>query len=123
VDPVVATLLILALAIVAFVSNRVPLGIVAIGVALALFFTGVLTLPQALAGFGDPTVLFIAALFVVSEALDATGVTAWAGQKVISRAGTARTRLVLVIGVLVAVLTALIRKYSQRKVESANLIS
>jgi di/tricarboxylate transporter len=96
------------LAVVAFMSNRVPLGIVAIGVALALFFTGILTLPQALAGFGDPTVLFIAALFVVSESLDATGVTAWAGQLVIGRAGTKRTKLLIVIGLLVAVLTALI---------------
>lgn len=107
-DPVIATLSILALAIVAFVSNRVPLGIVAIGVALALYFTGVLTLPQALAGFGDPTVLFIAALFVVSESLDATGVTAWAGQKVIARAGTGRRMLLLVISLLVAGLTAVI---------------
>ena len=31
-DPVVTTLVILALAIVAFISDRVPLGIVAIGV-------------------------------------------------------------------------------------------
>lgn len=107
-DPVVATLVILVVAVVAFVSNRVPIGVVAIGVALALFFTGVLTLPEALAGFGDPTVLFIAALFVVSESLDATGVTAWAGQKVIARAGTTRTRLVVVVAVLVSVLSALI---------------
>lgn len=103
-----ATLVILALAIVAFVSNRIPLGIVAIGVSLALFFTGVLTLPEALAGFGDPTVIFIASLFVVSESLDATGVTAWAGQKVIGRAGTKRTPLLIVICVLVAGVTALI---------------
>ena len=107
-DPVVATLVILVLAVAAFVSNRVPIGVVAIGVALALFFPGVLTLPQALAGFGDPTVLFIAALFVVSESLDATGVTAWAGQRVIAGAGTTRTRLVAVVAVLVAVLSALI---------------
>ncbi len=107
-DPVTATLVILVLAVIAFVSNRVPIGIVAIGVALALFFTGVLTLPEALAGFGDPTVVFIAALFVVSEALDATGVTAWAGQKVIGRAGTKRTTLVAVTALLVAALTALI---------------
>lgn len=108
VDPVVATLAILALAVIAFVSNRVPIGVVAIGVALALYFTGVLTLPEALAGFGDPTVLFIAALFVVSESLDATGVTAWAGQQVIGRAGAKRTTLVTVIALLVSVLTALI---------------
>ncbi|QIG38656.1 SLC13/DASS family transporter [Microbacterium sp. 4R-513] len=107
-DPVVATLAILVLAVVAFVSNRVPLEIVALGVSLALFFTGVLTLPEALAGFGDPTILFIAGLFVVSEALDATGITAWAGQKVIARAGTGRRRLILVIGLLVAVVSALI---------------
>jgi len=107
-DPITATLVILGLAIVAFLSNRVPLAVVAVGVALALWFADVLTLEQALAGFGDPTVLFIAALFVVSEALDATGVTAWAGQQVIARAGTGRTRLVVVVAVLVALLTALI---------------
>lgn len=107
-DPVVATLVILVLAIVAFVSNRVPLGIVAIGVALALYFTGVLTINEALAGFGDPTVLFIAALFVVSESLDASGVMAWAGQKVIGRAGTKRTRLIIVIALLAALVSAII---------------
>lgn len=107
-DPVVATLTILFAAIVAFVSNRVPLGVVAIGVALALYFTGILPLTDALSGFGDPTVLFIAALFIVSESLDATGVTAWAGQMVIARAGTRRVTLVIVISLLVAALTALI---------------
>ncbi|GAA1953049.1 SLC13 family permease [Agromyces allii] len=107
-DPIALTLGILALAIVAFLSNRVPLGIVAIGVSVALWATGVLDLGQALAGFGDPTVVFIASLFVVSEALDSTGVTAWAGQVVIGRAGTRRTPLLLVVCVLVAVITALI---------------
>ena len=66
---------------VVFVWDRFPVGVVAIGVALSLWATGVLDLEQALAGFGDPTVIFIASLFVVSEALDATGVTAWAGQR------------------------------------------
>ena len=52
--------------------------------------------------------IFIASLFVVSEALDATGVTAWAGQQLIARAGESRTRLVVLMMLLVAVLTALI---------------
>ncbi len=107
-DPVVSTFAILVLAVAAFVSGKVPLGVTAIGVSLALFFTGVLPLNAALAGFGDPTVLFIAGLFVVSESLDATGVTAWAGQKVIGAAGTKRTVLVVVICLLVAGLTSLI---------------
>lgn len=67
-----------------------------------------ITLNEALAGFGDPTVIFIAALFIVSESLDSTGVTAWAGQQVLSRAGEKRTPLLIVVCLLVAVLTALI---------------
>lgn len=107
-DPIAASLGILGFAILGFLSNRIPIALVAIGVALALFFTGVLSLPEAFAGFGDPTVLFIAALFVVSESLDATGVTAWAGQKVLAAAGSRHTVLLVLICLLVAVLTALI---------------
>ncbi|MFJ8895282.1 SLC13 family permease [Leifsonia sp. NPDC102414] len=107
-DPIVTTLVILSVAVVAFVSNRIPLGAVAIGVSLALYLTGILDLQQALAGFGDPTVLFIASLFVVSEALESTGIVAWAGQEVISRAGVRRVPLLLTIGILVAVVTAVI---------------
>jgi len=108
VDPIIAVFVILAVAIVAFVSGRIPIGLVAVGVALGLWATGVLTLPEALAGFGDPMVIFIATLFVVSESLDATGVTVWIAQRVVGRAGTDRRRLTVVIGAIVALLTAFI---------------
>ena len=75
---------------------------------LSLWATGVLDLDQSLGGFGDPTVIFIATLFVVSEALDSTGVTAWAGQELIARAGDSRPRVIVLMILLVAVLTALI---------------
>ena len=48
--------------------------------------------------------IFIASLFVVSEALDATGVTAWAGQQLIDRSGASRTRLLVLMMLLVAAL-------------------
>ena len=102
------TFAILAGIVVLFVSNRVPVVLVAIGTALALYFTGVLNLEQSLRGFGDPAVIFIASLFVVSAGLDATGVTAWAGQHLIARAGQSRVRLLVLTMVLVALLTALI---------------
>ncbi len=100
--------LILAGVVVLFVSNRVPVEVVAIGTALSLWATDVLDLNQALAGFGDPTVLFIASLFVVSEALDATGVTAWAGQQLVARAGESRQRLLVLMMLMCAALTAFI---------------
>jgi di/tricarboxylate transporter len=102
------TFTIVAAVVVLFVWDRLPVVIVALGTALALYATGVLNLGQALAGLGDPTVIFIASLFVVSAGLDATGVTAWAGQLLIARAGKSRARLLILIMLLVALLTALI---------------
>ncbi|MCA0378479.1 MAG: SLC13 family permease [Actinobacteria bacterium] len=107
-EPIATVFTILAVAVVAFITNRIPLGVIAIGVSLSLFLTGVLDLGSALAGFGDPTVLFIASLFVISEALQASGVIAWAGQQVIARAGTKRIPLVIVLCLLTALVTALI---------------
>ncbi|MEK8225667.1 SLC13 family permease [Oerskovia sp. M15] len=78
------------------------------GVALSLFLTGVLTIEESLAGFGTPTVILIAALFVVAEGLDAAGITAWAGQQLIDRAGTSPARLMVLMLVLSAVLSALV---------------
>jgi di/tricarboxylate transporter len=100
--------IILGVVIVLFIWNRLPIGIVTIGAALALYFTGILTLNQAFAGFGDPIVIFIASLFVVSEALDATGVTTWVGQQMIARVGDSQVRLVIYTILLGAVLSALI---------------
>src|SRR4051812_3058740 len=89
------TFLVLAAAVVVFVWDRLPVGIVAIGVALSLWATGVLGYEETFAGFGDPAVIFIASLFVISEGLDATGVTAWAGQELIARVEESRTRLIV----------------------------
>jgi len=102
------TFLVIAAVVVVFVLDRLPVAVVAIATALSLWATGVLDLNQALAGFGDPIVLFIASLFVVSESLDATGVTAWAGQELISRVGESRGRLLGAMLVLVALVTAVI---------------
>jgi di/tricarboxylate transporter len=102
------TFAVIGVIVVLFIWGRLPVEVVAIGAALALWATGILTLEQSLAGFGDPTVLFIAALFVVSESLDSTGVTAWAGQVLIDRAGASRTRLLLLTMLIVAALTAII---------------
>jgi di/tricarboxylate transporter len=108
-SPIAYTGAIIAVAVVLFVSNRLPVVIVSMLVALALWATGVLTIGQALGGFGDPAVIFIASLFVVSAGLEITGVTAWAGQLLIRGAGEeSRTRLLMLTMSLVALLTALI---------------
>jgi di/tricarboxylate transporter len=100
--------LVLLLLVVLFIWNRLPVEVVALGAVLVLAATGVLEFDDAVAGFGDPTVLFIASLFVVSEGIDATGVTAWAGQQLIARTGDDRRRLIVLMMLLVALFTAVI---------------
>ncbi|MFL5335077.1 MAG: SLC13 family permease [Geminicoccaceae bacterium] len=102
------TFTIVAGVVVLFVWDRLPVIVVALATSLALWATGVLDLGQSLAGFGDPAVIFIASLFVVSAGLDATGVTAWTGQFLIRQAGESRTRLLVLMMLLIAILTALI---------------
>ncbi len=101
-------LTILAIVIVLFVTEKVPVVIVALGTALSLYFTGILDLGQALGGLGDTTTIFIASLFVVSAGLEITGVTAWAGQLLIAKSGESRVRQLVLIMLLCSGLTALI---------------
>jgi di/tricarboxylate transporter len=99
---------IVAAIVVLFAWDRLPVIAVCIGAALALWATGILTLQESLAGFGDPAVIFIAALFVVSAGLEVAGVTAWAGQLLIRLAGESRTRLIVLMMGFVGVLAAII---------------
>jgi di/tricarboxylate transporter len=100
--------LVLGVAVVLFVSNRLPPEIVALGAALAMYAFGVIKANTVLVGFGDPAVMFIASLFVVSEGLDATGVTGWMGQQLIDRVGSRPSLLLVSVLAVVGILSALI---------------
>lgn len=106
--PSAVTLIVLAVSVGLFISNRFPVGVVAILTALALPALGIIDLPTALAGFGDPAVIFIATLFVVSAGLENSGITAWAGRQITSRVGTGRVALLVAVMLVTAVLSALI---------------
>jgi di/tricarboxylate transporter len=91
-----------------FIWNRLPLVVVAMGSALALYVTGVLPLDQVFRGFGDPVVMFVASLFIVTAGLEATGVTAWVGQQFERAVGGDPDRLMIIGMVAVALLCPLI---------------
>lgn len=92
----------LAAAIAMFALNRPRMDAVALLVMVALPFTGVLTMSEALAGFSDPNIVLIAALFVLGEGLVRTGVARQLGDWLLSRAGSSETRLVVLLMVVVA---------------------
>ncbi len=99
---------IIAGVIVLFIWDRLPVVAVCFACALSLWATGVLTLQQSLAGFGDPATIFVASLFVVSAALEKTGITAWVGQVLMAGAGSSRPKLIGLMMLFVGILSALI---------------
>lgn len=107
-DPAVVSLLLLAVVVGLFVWNRLPVAMVAIFTSLTLWATGLLSLGDALGGFGDPVVIFIACLFVVSEGIDAAGVTTWAGQVLLAKVGDRPRAVLAAVMLLSAVVSALI---------------
>jgi Na+/H+ antiporter NhaD/arsenite permease-like protein len=92
--------------IVLFISDRLRMDVVAIMLIVALMLTGLLTPGEALSGFGDPLVILIAALFVVGEGLFRTGVAFSVGNWLVNVAGTSETRLLVLLMLVVAVLSA-----------------
>ena len=89
-----------------FISDRLRMDVVAIILIVALMLTGLLSPAEALAGFGDPLVILIAALFVVGEGLFRTGVAFSVGNRLVGMAGASELRLLVLVMLVVAVLSA-----------------
>ena len=98
--------LLLGVTVALFASNRVRLDVVAVMAMLVLMMSDVLSPRDALSGFGDPVVLLIAGLFVVSEALFRTGVAHGIGNWLVSTAGGGEVRLLIAMMLVVAGLSA-----------------
>lgn len=92
----------LGLAIAMFALNRPRMDAVALIMLTALTLSGILPLADALAGFSDPNVLLIAALFVIGEGLVRAGVARHIGDLLSRHAGKSETRLIVLLMVLVA---------------------
>lgn len=76
--------------------------------ALMLYFTGLVDTRTLFSGFGDAVIVFIASLFVVSEGLEASGVTAWVSGTLARFAGRAYPRVLVAVMALGAVISAVI---------------
>ena len=86
---------ILTITIALFIWGKFTPDIIALLSMLSLFIFGILDLTETLSGFSNPTVIMIAALFIIGEGLSQTGWTALAGEKVIKLAGKSTTKLLL----------------------------
>jgi len=99
-------LLLLIVAMVLFASNKLRMDVVALLVIVAFVMSGTLTLHEAMAGFSDPNVILIAALFVIGHGLVRTGVAYQVGEWLMKVAGNSETRMLVLLMLTVAGLGA-----------------
>ena len=85
-----------------FAANRPPMDAVALLMMILLPMTGIITVPEALAGLADANIVLIAALFVIGEGLVRTGVAQQLGNLLVRGAGKSETRLLLLLMATVA---------------------
>ena len=100
------TFIILAITIILFVSGKMRPDIVAIASMMALSMTGVLTVNETFSGFSNSSIILIAGLFVVGEAMSRTGLTSWLGNKIITLSKNNSNRLLVLVIIGSAILSA-----------------
>src|SRR5687767_4250221 len=99
---------ILGVALVLFARERIPSEVTALGIVLALVFTGLLPADRAFAGFGSDTVMTILGLLILTSALQRTGVVEKAGGAILRRAGSKPIHLLVVVLVTTSAVSAFI---------------
>jgi di/tricarboxylate transporter len=87
----------LALAIVLFAMESISVDIITILLLITLVVTGVLTPAEAFAGFSDDIIIILGSIFVISGALQRTGIVDAIGASLSRVAGSSVNRLTLAI--------------------------
>ena len=93
----IATLIILLISAILFVSGKVRSDLVAICALLALLLCQILTPTEALSGFSNTTVIMMVGLFIVGGGIFQTGLAKMIGSKVMSLAGNSETKMFLLV--------------------------
>lgn len=85
--PIIVTLALLVLAIVLFAMEKLPVDVIGLILVVALVLTQVLTVQEAVAGFGNDVVITIGGLFLLVGGLIRTGIVDLIGRRMHRIAG------------------------------------
>lgn len=97
---------ILVAAMVLFITERIPMEVVALLVLGTVALTGLVSPAEALSGFSNPAVVTVWAVFILSGALTRTGVGNIIGRVVLRLAGRRELFIVLIIMLSAGVMSA-----------------
>ena len=102
------TILILLSAVYHFLRERIPPDLTALLSLLALLITGILTPAEAFSGFSHPATISVAAVLVLSAAIEKTGVLTLIARRVLAPLGRSEWLLTAAVMLVIGLLSAFI---------------
>lgn len=102
------TISVAILAMVFFIMGKLRVDLVALCVLLSLLLLGLISPGEALYGFSSPATATVTAMFVISAGLVRTGLVQWLARQIDRLAGMSEWRLLLVLCISIAFLSAVI---------------
>lgn len=95
--PIAFVLGLLVLAIALFATERISVDLITFLLLIALVTSGVLAPKEAFEGFSNDIIIILGAIFVISGALQETGVLDLLGARILKLAGTSQNSLLLLL--------------------------
>ena len=77
---IVMTLVILLAAVILFVTEKLPVDLIALSIMVSLLAAGIVPVERGIAGFSNPATVTVGAMFVLSEGLFRTGAVNFIGR-------------------------------------------
>jgi di/tricarboxylate transporter len=99
---------ILLIAMLLLITEKLPVDMTAIGIMVALILTGILTPKEAIAGFASPAVITVGSMFLISKGMIRTGAVGFISQKVIEYSRGRPTMAIFLILLIVGTASAFI---------------
>jgi di/tricarboxylate transporter len=94
---------ILIAAIVLLITERLPVDLTSIGIIVVLILSGLLKPADAIAGFANPAVITVGAMFLISKGMIRTGAAGFISEKVLElsrgRPGLAMAMILTIVGI------------------------
>lgn len=107
-EPMFITLIILLCAFALFIQGKFRADLIALCALAVLGLTGILTFNELVAGFANPVVIMLAALYIVGAGLFNTGIIEKIGNKLLNYCGGNEWKSLLIVMVTAGLLSALL---------------
>lgn len=107
-DPKFQSLLVILIALVAFISEWLPVDLTAILITTVLILLGLVTPDEGIAGFGNTATITVLLTFILSAGVVKTGVTQGMRNWLIQWGGNGSRRQIFILGIIVGPITAFV---------------